>query len=550
MGRLPEGTTLTPEMCTSSVKEFLSGRLITRPEVDLNVYHVALLNEDATLSVVDPSFGSGNTKPVARVSLQSPGEDWALTADQSRLFVTLPDSDRLAVVDTSSWRIVANVAMGPRPTRAQLQPDGHYVWVSVDQAGESAGLAALSTTTLQVAATVHTGRGPHDVAFTPDSGFAFVSNTDQGTVSVIDVRALKKVADIQAGRPVSVAASPLGRVAYVVDQEGAILVLEPGRSEPIARIPAEAGVERVQFAPGGRVAFVTNPARDVVHIIDAASSRIVQTASVDRQPDRITFTNKVAHVGHRGSELVLMIPLDRTGGPANTVQVAEFTGGQHPLGAGSRKSLAGGIIQVPGEDAVLVANPADRAVYFYKEGMAAPMGSFSTGAREPRAILAIDRRLKQQAPGRFETTAVLRRPGQYVVAFFLDSPRIVRCFQARVDLNLERSHTRDGQPLIVRAVDTSKVVEVGDRTRLRFRLADAATGASRSGLDDVRVLTYLVPGLWQNRQMAESGADGLYEVEFAPTAPGLYNVHVECPSAGLSLGGPAHFAVEVTPKTN
>ena len=549
MALLPKGTALTPEMCTSSVKEFLGGRLITRPELDLNVYHVVLLNDDATLTVVDPSFGSGNTQRVALVPLQSPGDDWALDADQSRLFITLPDSDRVAVVETTAWKVIANVATGPHPSRAKLQPDGHYLWVSFDEAGGSSGLAAVSTTALNVAATVRTGRGPHDVAFTSDSRFAFVSNAGEGTVSVIDVRALTKVADIQARRPSSVAFSPLSRMAYVVDQSGAILVADPARPEPIARIPVEAGVERIQFAPGGRFAFVVNPGKNLVHILDAASNRIVQTADVDREPDQIAFTNKVAHVRHRGSELVLMIPLDRIGGPGQSLPVVEFTGGQHPPGAGSRPSLADGIIQAPGEDAVLVANPADRAVYFYKEGMAAPMGSFATDGRQPRAVLAVDRRLRQRTPGTFETTAVLRRPGQYVVAFFLDSPRIVRCFQATVESNVETSPTRAGQHVTVEAVETSRTAQVGERVRLRFRLSDAATGAPKPGLQDVRVLTYLAPGLWQNRQMAAPSVNGVYEVELVPTAPGFYNVHVECLSQGLSLGGPAHLVVEVTPKT-
>ena len=55
--------------------------MLSRPEVDLNVYYVLALNEDATISVVDPLFGYGSSKLLTMVFLHSPGEDWALSAD-------------------------------------------------------------------------------------------------------------------------------------------------------------------------------------------------------------------------------------------------------------------------------------------------------------------------------------------------------------------------------------------------------------------------------------------------------------------------------------
>src|SRR5258708_30164123 len=60
--------------------------------------------------------------------------------------------------------------------------------------------------------------------------------------------------------------------------------------------------------------------------------------------------------------------------------------------------------------------------------MAAPMGSFSNYSRKPRAVQVVDKSLKQQSPGVFQTTVKMPRAGQYRVAFLLDSPRVVQCF--------------------------------------------------------------------------------------------------------------------------
>ena len=49
---------------------------------------------------------------------------------------------------------------------------------------------------------------------------------------------------------------------------------------------------------------------------------------------------------------------------------------------------------------MLVANPADRLVYYYMEGMAAPMGNFRAAGRSPKAALVLDRSLRETRAGR------------------------------------------------------------------------------------------------------------------------------------------------------
>jgi hypothetical protein len=71
--------------------------------------------------------------------------------------------------------------------------------------------------------------------------------------------------------------------------------------------------------------------------------------------------------------------------------------------------------------------------YYYSEGMAAPMGMFTNAAREPRALLVVDRTLQRTAPGVYETAAWLERPGTYTVAFLLDSPQAVNCWNVVVE---------------------------------------------------------------------------------------------------------------------
>jgi YVTN family beta-propeller protein len=114
--RLSEGETMTQARTLVKTKSFLEGGLFTKADVDLNAYYVLALNEDPTISVVDPLFGFGGSKLLAMISLKSRGDDWVLSADQRSLYVSMPDSNAVAVVDTASWEVTASIATGQSPS--------------------------------------------------------------------------------------------------------------------------------------------------------------------------------------------------------------------------------------------------------------------------------------------------------------------------------------------------------------------------------------------------------------------------------------------------
>ncbi len=546
MDLIPDGEARDDDTCRKKTKTFLGGSFYSAAELDLNVYYVLALNDDATITVVDPLFGFGGTKLLAMVPLQSPGEDWALTADQGLLFVSLPDSEAVAVVETATWQVYANVAVGPRPVRVALQPDEHYLWVGNDaDAPEGAGVTVLATKTLAVAAHIPTGRGHHELAFTHDNRYAFVTNADAGTVSVIDVRTLRKIKDLHTGpRPTSLAYSPIGGTVYVADAEdGSIVVFDAYRHEIITRIQAEPGLGALRFAPGGRLGFVVNPQEDLLHILDAATNRLVQTGDMLDEPVQLGFSDELAYVLHRGNETVYMIPLDEVGVKDAPVPVVDFPGGQHPPGRATRPVTADLLVQAPGANAVLVANAADQSVYFYKEGMAGPMGQFTNYGREPRAVQVVDRSLRQRtAPGVYETVARLRRPGPYDVVFFMDAPRIIHCFGIQVapDPTLEAANGEHA--VAITPLTQQRLVPAGASAQLRFQLTDRGTRAPLTDVQDVQILVSLAPGIWHRRQQARHDGNGIYTADFVLPQPGVYYAYLSSGALKVPFRNP-HYSI-------
>ena len=66
--------------------------------------------------------------------------------------------------------------------------------------------------------------------------------------------------------------------------------------------------------------------------------------------------------------------------------IAHFPAGQvAPDEAATNSSIAEVMVPAPEGNSVILANPANRVIYYYAEGMAAPMGSFQNYRRERRA---------------------------------------------------------------------------------------------------------------------------------------------------------------------
>jgi DNA-binding beta-propeller fold protein YncE len=542
-----DGSESDPKECREKVQSFLQGSLRSRPDVDLNTYYVLALNEEANISVIDPLLGFGSSKLLTLVMLKSPGEDWAHKSNEEKLFVSMPLVNQVAVVDLSTWKIIANIDSGSKPSRVRLQPDERYLWVGND-ADEQSGVTVIDTTTLKVVARLATGKGHHEIDFSKDNQFAFITN-DDGTLSIIDIQKLTKIADLKTGTSAtSITFSTLGNALYVLNaKDGSITVIDARNRQIATRIQTKPGIRTLRFAPGGRWGFVPNPTENVVYVFDASTNRLAHTIGVEKGPDQVAFTDTFAYVRSTGSNEVSMIRLSTL---ADKPDMVKFPGGQEaPAGASSEaSSLADVMVPAPEGNSVLLANPADRVIYYYAEGMAAPMGSFQNYRREPRAVMVVDRSLREITAGVYSTTTKLPKSGIYDVAFLLDSPRITHCFEAEAKPNPDVRHEKP-VALRVEYLNKEKQLRVGENYKLRFKLFDTATSKPKSDLNDVRVLTFLASATWQKRDFARPVGDGVYELDIKVPQTGLYFVFVESRSQGVDFRQLPHLTLHTDTAT-
>jgi YVTN family beta-propeller protein len=528
----------TARECREKVQSFLQSSFTKQPTVDLNAYLILALNNEPNISVIDPLSGFGGSKLYTLVPLKSPGEDWVLASDNKRLYVSLPQSNQVAIVDVRAWNVIAHVDAGVKPMRVALQHDQRYLWVGTDE-----GVTVIDTVTAKAVARIKTGAGAHEIAFNDDDSVAFVTNKESGTVSVIDIRKLTRIDDLKVGsRPAAIAFSSLSKAAYVVNEgDGSVVAIGGDKREIVARMRAEPGIRAVRISPDGRYGFVVNPVKNAAYIFDLSSNRLLHTVPIGPGSDQISFTTQFAYVRSTGSEFVTMINLSDLGKEA---PITSFPAGQKVPGDSPFTSLASAIVPAPDEGSVLVANPADKMIYYYTEGMAAPMGSFQNYKRDPRALLVLDNSLRETQRGVYASTARLPQAGQYDVVFLLDSPRLVNCFAVSVAENpalpgkVETSFKIE--PLVKQALATA-----GERFTLRFKVFDAKSGTAKLDLKDVNVLAFLAPGIWQQRELAKPATDGVYEMSFVPPQPGVYYIFFQSPSLGLQFNQSTPLTLQV-----
>jgi YVTN family beta-propeller protein len=512
--------------CRDKVPLYLRGIVGIRPMMDLNSYYVVVLNRDPSISILDPNVSLANaTSTLARIILPRSGADWTKSADGKKLFVSMPQAGQVAVIDTDTFKLLANIDAGRSPTRVVVQPDGKYLWVGNDaRVADGSGVTVIDTETLKPVTSLATGTGHHEIAVSEDNRVAFVTNRDTGTVSLVDVPKLKLLRQVKVGAmPLSVAYSSLAKVAYVADgKDGVVTVLGGKDFAPLKKIALKPGLGPLRFTPDERHAMVVNTHEDLVHVLDVSSNERVHDIPVKGQPFQLTFTRAYAYVRSLASERVTMINLLSLGRSQKPI-VQSFATGSVPPKAAGELPLADSMAAANIDAAVLVVNPADNTTYYYMEGMNAPASNYQSYGAAARAVTVVNRSLKETEPGVYTSRVRIPVAGRYDVALMVNSPRIIECFSMEAKENPLLA--ADKARIVAEFLVKSREVPLGAKVPVRVKLSDAG-GKPQAGLKDVTMLSFLVPGQRREEAIAREVEPGVYQAVVAIPEHGAYSIHV------------------------
>ena len=231
--------------------------------------------------------GDGNETPMPALELPRLRFEVLALSGSPVAFVALRSANALAVIDMGPGTEVARIPTGITPLSVLMTPDERYIFVANTGMSNGASdnrITAIETATHRVAATIEVGEGPLDLALTADGQLLYVTNSNDKTISVIEVKNLtersRRIRVPAVNGPYGVAISPDGERLYVTDVGGhEVFVVHTARRTTINRIGVISQPRSLVLSADGRRLYVSGGGfrentRGGISVIATDSSRV------------------------------------------------------------------------------------------------------------------------------------------------------------------------------------------------------------------------------------------------------------------------------------
>jgi YVTN family beta-propeller protein len=177
-----------------------------------------------TVSVVDTA-----TKQVTTVIVGRPGSGpmgVAVSPDGTRLWVANASANTIAIVDTTTNKVIKTIPLPSGAVYVAVSPDGQQAYVT--NADTTSTVTVINTANYTTAGTITVGQKPGAIAFSPDGSVAYVTNQVDNTVSVINTATKTVIKTVAVGKnPLGVAASADGKHLYVANALDSTITVIP-----------------------------------------------------------------------------------------------------------------------------------------------------------------------------------------------------------------------------------------------------------------------------------------------------------------------------------
>jgi len=200
-------------------------------------------------------------------------------------YVTNDGSDTVTVLDVVNVRVDREIPVGRNPVAVAASPVSNEVYVvNSGAAGGQGSLSVIGTEKNAVETTIPLQRDPLSVDLDADGAYAYVANAGSNSISVVDLKARREVAEIGAGEePVSARISPDGKTLVVANRRGnSVSVVDAVERKVRAVFDGCPGAADVSILPDSSKVFVACSGGHQIMAIALADSKFNPG-----QPDRL-----------------------------------------------------------------------------------------------------------------------------------------------------------------------------------------------------------------------------------------------------------------------
>jgi YVTN family beta-propeller protein len=243
-----------------------------------------------SLSVIDLA----TRKERVRVDLGELRRPHGLAVAGQQMYFTAEDAKHIGRLDTASGKVDWRFATNQERTHMIVASRDGRTLFTTNMGSHTVSIIERSADGTARQAVVNVGRGPEGLDLTPDGRRLWTSNSEDGSVSVVDVatKALVKTFDIGTRRSNRLKFTPDGALALVSDITAGELVVVDVKSQTVkTRLAIGRGASGILVVPDGSRAYVAAASERKLVVVDLKSLAVTGQVATGGGPDGMAWVH-------------------------------------------------------------------------------------------------------------------------------------------------------------------------------------------------------------------------------------------------------------------
>ena len=222
--------------------------------------------ESNNISVIETQ----NNTVIKSIALKGAPVGLSMAPDNRTLYVADWFSDKILAINTSNFDDRREVIVAKAPAGLVVSPDSKTLYVAARDSNE---IVVINTADLKISKRIAVGKHPFGISLNGDS--LYVVNVYENSISVINTKTWAQTKIKVGEHPYCAVASPDNKTLYVTNtQDDTVSVIDLSTHKIIATIEVGMTPEGISYALEGALVLASSWGENKVSIIDAKTNTL------------------------------------------------------------------------------------------------------------------------------------------------------------------------------------------------------------------------------------------------------------------------------------
>jgi YVTN family beta-propeller protein len=224
-------------------------------------------------------------KLIGKLNAGSDPEEFALSKDGSRIYISNEDTKTASVINVASGKVEHIIPVGQEPEGVTTTPDGRQFYVTCEAGGD---IYLIDAGSFEISHHFKVNGRPRSVGLLADGSIAFIPSESAGELNVIDAKqgvVLKTISLPVGSRPMKAVVSTDDRKVYLSNgRAGTVTVLDTRDYSLLSTIKVGTRPWGIGFSPDGKYLFAANGPSNDVSVVDLSRNQEIARVKAGESP--------------------------------------------------------------------------------------------------------------------------------------------------------------------------------------------------------------------------------------------------------------------------